>query len=629
MIGLRPLLACLVSCLLAGPALAGVEAGPPRARPGSPALLPQPEGGFACEGESYRALIGPDGNLHSLRVGDTEMLDDRIAISLGAFFYADGPRKLETITTPGPTVLEATDGTFRAVYRFRRGDVRITLTSQGTAAPYFVVLSPLITVVSNPRTEEAAAAGCTESWGDARFSTEKGAYLELTGGSRIWGPWLGRQVWEVSRVVPGQSVQIRLTAGTGPPPKPTLEQLVGAHAEVAAPDGIVHVDNPILLQVSVENRSDTPLESQVSMELSACRGDQVIYATAPLPLPAKQTAATSFNATVDAPDFYHARITVSALGRELATARAAAGYRVAEIAPKVERPADFRDFWQRLASEVGDEAPDYRLDLMENRSRGEVQVWVARYPSLASKTISGWYLQPQSPGPHPGIVYLSGYGARPVVPPVALAEQGYAVLAIDVRGNAVDRPRPHPFEDYSTIGIDSPNSYVYREIIGHALGAVHLLASRQGVDPRRIAVVGVSEGGGLGLILAALSPQVRAVAADAPMLCDFPLSLRSAAWPYTEIVRYMQRRPEAAAQVTRTLTYFDVVNFAPEIKSPVLLSTGFLDPVSLPAAVYGVFNVLGGPKEIRPYPEAGHEGGGHSLWAYKLDWLKRALATAP
>lgn len=257
--------------------------------------------------------------------------------------------------------------------------------------------------------------------------------------------------------------------------------------------------------------------------------------------------------------------------------------------------------------------------------RDDIAVWVARYASLGGKTIYGWYLYPQAPGPRPAILYLSGYGARPVVPPMVLAKQGYVVLAIHVRGNPVDRPRPHPFEDYCTQGITSADTYVYREIVGHALRAIRFLTSRPEVNPKHIAVVGVSEGGGVGLILGALSSQVKAVAADAPMLCDFPLSLRSAAWPYTEIVRYTQRQPGQAEPVHKTLAYFDVVNFAADIRCPVLLSAGFLDPVSLPSAVYGMFNLLSGPKEIKPLPEAGHEGGGQDLWAYKLAWLARTL----
>jgi len=579
---------------------------------------------------AYAATVGADGNLHSLKVGDTEMIDDRVAISLGAFFYADGPRRLSTLAQLNSTTIEATDGTYTIQYRFLREEIRAILTNKGRAAtPYFVVLSPDITIVSNTETGEAAAAASTESWGDVRASTQTGVFLHLAGGSRIWGPWLGRQVWEVSKVMPGEPVEIRITPGVGEPPRATLEQLIGARAKAAAPDGIVHIDDPIAFQVSVENRSETPLTGLLSMELSASRGDQVIYATQPVRLPAKQTATTEFKVAVDAPDFYRAKISISAEGRELAKTAAAAGYRVAEIAPVPDRPADFREFWQRLVAEVGDQAPEFRLDLEGERSRDQVSVWVARYASLASKTIYGWYIYPLSPGPRPAILYLSGYGARPIAPPIGLAKQGYVVLAIDVRGNPVDRPRPHPFEDYSTVGIEKPETYVYREIVGHALRAVQFLASRPEVDPTRIAVVGVSDGGAVGLILGALSPKIRAVAADAPMLCDMRLSLRSGAWPYTQIVRYAQRGPEQAEQVSKTLPYFDLTNFAADIRSPVLLSTGFLDPVSLPSAVYGMFNLVAAPKEIKPLPEAGHEGGGTDFWAYKLAWLAKNLGPEP
>ena len=103
------------------------------------------------------------------------------------------------------------------------------------------------------------------------------------------------------------------------------------------------------------------------------------------------------------------------------------------------------------------------------------------------------------------------------------------------------------------------------------------------------------------------------------------LSVRAAGWPHTQIAQHVEGRPARARQVLRTLSYFDVVNFAPEVRCPALLSVGFLDQVSLPSGVYGAFNLLGGSKEIRPLPKAGHEGGGEDFWAYSLSWLAKAL----
>ena len=86
------------------------------------------DGGLEITTPAYRARIGADGNLHSLRVGDTEMLDDRVSFSLGAFYYAGSPKRLGKITliippsdgtTPVPAkvrAVRATDGTHTVDY---------------------------------------------------------------------------------------------------------------------------------------------------------------------------------------------------------------------------------------------------------------------------------------------------------------------------------------------------------------------------------------------------------------------------------------------------------------------------------------------------------------------------------
>ncbi len=586
----------------------------------------QDDGSLAVQGTGYRALIGADGNLHSLSVGDTEMLDDRVAISLGCFFYSGGPRRLNQVTQRGHTTIEATDGVYSARYRFTPSSIGITLTnSSAKPVPYFVVLSPAIIAVTRQGSAEAAAVPANERWGAARFAAQTGAYIELTGGTRVWGPWLQRQVWEVSQVPAGGKLEIGITVGTGPPPRPALEQLIGLRASVLPESGIVDAGNPIEMVVTLDNRSGRDLQGALSVELSAFRGDVVIFSTSSLDMPAQRVAEKAFRWQVNEPDFYTMRVTATSSGRQLAQVRAVAGYEPSKILPQVERPADFDQFWQRLVAEAARQ-PQYILTRTERLSHDSIDVWVAQYESVAGKVISGWFVAPTNAHGLPAILYLSGFGARPIQPPVGLAAQGWVVLAIDIRGNRMDRVHPRPFEDYSTEGIESPETYVYREIVGHAIRGIEFLRSREEVDPQRIAVVGVSEGGGVGLIAASVSASVRAVAADAPMLVDFPLSLRSADWPYTGIARYMTQRPHSAPGVSKTLSYFDVINASPQLHCPVLLSIGLLDRVSLPAAVYGLYNVLPGPKEIRTYPLAGHEGGGEDHWAYTLDWLSKAVA---
>jgi cephalosporin-C deacetylase len=594
-------------------------------------ITPAPEGGYVVEAPSYRALIGSDGNLHSLRIAGSEMLDDRVAISLGAFYYVEAPLKLSSVAVVGPAAVEAKDSTYAVRYRFEPDRIQLTLSSVSAApVPYFVVLSPEISIVKNLATKEAAAAPAEGEWPNVAFYTAGGTYLEATGGTRVWGaPWLGRQVWEVGEIAAGHEVQVALRGGAGEPPKPTLEQLIGVRAEVQAPDGLIPASRGMEIRVSVENRSEEDYDGLVAMELSGCRSDFAVFSSTPLRLAARRTSEVKLPARLSAPDFYRARITVMVQGREAGTAIVVAGYRADEILAADTRPEDFSQFWQRLLDEVRQGDPALALSAPPHSLEGGIAVAAAEFVGLGGKLIHGWYLFPEDQARHPAVLYLPGYGARPIEPPAFLAQRGYAVLAIDVRGNPVDRPRLRPFEYYSLLGIGSPDTYVYREIVGHVLLALRALAARPEVDPERIAVLGVSEGGGLGLIAAALDPEVRAVSADAPMLCDFPLSLRGAIWPYAWIAAHMHDNPDQAPQIAHTLSYFDVANFAPDIHTPVLVSVGFLDKVSLPAAVYGVYNQLAGPKEMRPFPKAGHEGGGDELWAHKLTWLAERLAPAP
>jgi cephalosporin-C deacetylase-like acetyl esterase len=637
----------------------------------------RPDGSLVVTAPGWRATVGADGNLHSFQVGETELLDDRVGVSLGGFLYSEGPVKLGSPVQTSPTIWEATGQGCAIEYRFTRREIRISLRNTGSKAlTYFVVLSADTVITSSAQPGEAAASPATEGWSDVRFLTAGGAYIELLGGTRIWGPWLDRQVWEVSRIAPGESAVVRVRGAVGEPPQATLEQLVGLTARTSSPDAMVPADRPMEVLAEVENRSDRELSGQESMELSGCRNDLLVTATSALSLPAKQSTSTLFKMPVQLPDFYTARVVLTVEGRAVGKAVASAGYRVAEIRPAVTKPDDFKQFWQRLVAEVGSEPPVCRMEPDAQHSREGIAASVVEYEGLGGKKIYGWYLRPgEAPsgerpdkpsaprdpsrsgvprpegrdgGPpqaglataaaeppleaaarYPAILYLPVYGARPVSPPMALAKGGYVVLALDVRGNRVDVPRPRAFEDYCTLGIESPDSYVYRDIVGQCMKAVRLLAAREEVDRDRIAVVGMSEGGGIGLILAALSPEVRAVAADAPLLCDLPLSVQAAGWPYTGISRYVQEHPKEGDAVRKTLSYYDVASFAPDIKCPVLMTVGFLDQVSLPAAAYGVFNLLPGPKEMKPLPRAGHEGGGEDLWNYKLTWLAQALGHHP
>ena len=146
------------------------------------------------------------------------------------------------------------------------------------------------------------------------------------------------------------------------------------------------------------------------------------------------------------------------------------------------------------------------------------------------------------------------------------------------------------------------------------------------IDPKRIAVTGGSQGGGIAIAAAALEP-VAALAPDVPFLCHYRRATEIVAThPYGEITQYLKMHRDQLEQVFSTLSYFDGINFAKRTSSPALYSVGLMDDICPPSTVYAAFNHHAGQKEIRVYPYNNHEGGQSVQGLEKLRFFARWLA---
>ena len=78
-------------------------------------------------------------------------------------------------------------------------------------------------------------------------------------------------------------------------------------------------------------------------------------------------------------------------------------------------------------------------------------------------------------------------------------------------------------------GIGSRETYYFRRVFADAERAVEAARSLELVDSARVGVVGISQGGGIALAVSGLVPDLVAVVARVPFLCDFPrASVRAA-----------------------------------------------------------------------------------------------------
>src|SRR5262249_3011595 len=132
-------------------------------------------------------------------------------------------------------------------------------------------------------------------------------------------------------------------------------------------------------------------------------------------------------------------------------------------------------------------------------------------------------------------------------------------------------------------------------------------AAQPEVDLTKLATVGGSQGGGLALISAALNPKVTVIVADIPNLCHMDFGVLNSGSSLTEIAQHLKRFPEQTEAVLHTLAHYDMLNLAPRINVPVLMSVGWKDGVCLPETIYAVYNRITSEKLIYDYPFSGHE----------------------
>ncbi len=214
------------------------------------------------------------------------------------------------------------------------------------------------------------------------------------------------------------------------------------------------------------------------------------------------------------------------------------------------------------------------------------------FRGYAGQPIKGWLVLPRHrEGKLPCVVEYCGYGGGRGLPCDWLlwASVGYAHFVMDTRGqgsewlngdtpdNESDGGNPQ-IPGFMTRGILKPETYYYRRVFTDAVRAVEAARTHPAVDGTKLAVAGISQGGGIALAVSALIPDLSAVLPDVPFLCAYKRATEIVdSSPYNEISRFLLRHRGKLEAVFNTLEYFDGVNFAARANAPALFSTGLTD----------------------------------------------------
>jgi cephalosporin-C deacetylase-like acetyl esterase len=386
-----------------------------------------------------------------------------------------------------------------------------------------------------------------------------------------------------------------------------MEELVVMKALMEREDHLFLNEGPVTFNLQIENKLDETLEGSLQILCSSDFGRVYVDLIETVSVKRGKSASKEIVLGKLAPGFY----TITAvLKSETENKRKdiAIGVRPEEIVSPLDRPEDFDSYWMRARRELDAVAPQFKLIRQEELCTDTREVYLLEMRSLGNILVRGWYAKPVKEGVYPAILHVQGYSTN-MVPQWMYQGDDMVALALNIRGHGNSRDHVNPgFPGYLQHHVDDKELYIYRGAYMDCLRAVDFLYSREEVDTSRVAVEGGSQGGALSFATAALdNERIDLCVPHVPFLSDFRDYFKVAGWPGGEFAQYFKEHPEISEdEIYKNLSYIDIKNLAPWIKSPVLMSIGLKDETCPPHTNFAAYNQLTAPREYLVYPEAGH-----------------------
>ncbi|MBE2212422.1 MAG: acetylxylan esterase [Opitutaceae bacterium] len=282
------------------------------------------------------------------------------------------------------------------------------------------------------------------------------------------------------------------------------------------------------------------------------------------------------------------------------------------IALSAPRPEDFSTFWAERLAELRAVPANPRLTAID-ADDASLAYWKVTMDNIRGSTLNAQLARPTAGSKFPALLIVQWAGVYGLQKSWVTdrAREGWLVLNVMPHELPIDEPEASykaqgdgPLKNYWAIGNDSRDTSYYLRMYLSCVRGADYLAGRDDWDGRTLVVMGGSQGGMQALVTAALHPRITAALATVPAGCDMhgPVVGRKGGWPQW----WDWTNGKAAGAVREASRYFDVANFAPDIRCPVLVSAGLRDEVCPPEGILAAFNQITAPKELVLLPRGGH-----------------------
>ncbi len=286
------------------------------------------------------------------------------------------------------------------------------------------------------------------------------------------------------------------------------------------------------------------------------------------------------------------------------------------------RPQDFDVYWDESLAELDQIAPEPELVPNQTLTLQYAECFDLRFTSVGGARIYAKYIRPKNASRCPATLAFHGYSLESGdwSEKLSFVIQGHAVASMDCRGQGglsedVGSVKGTTLRGHIVRGLEDPDpkNLLYRSHFLDTVQLARVVASFDEVNAEQIGCVGGSQGGGLSLACAALSPLIKRCSATFPFLCDYQRvwEMDLAKGAYEELSYFFRRRDpihEKKDAIFTKLGYIDCQHLAPRITAEVLMLTGLMDDICPPSTQFAAYNKIQSQKNVIIYPDYGHEG---------------------
>lgn len=289
--------------------------------------------------------------------------------------------------------------------------------------------------------------------------------------------------------------------------------------------------------------------------------------------------------------------------------RAGIAFSPFDIIPIEQEPADFDAFWNAQKAEMR-EIPSNPV-LTKHSENNFNTTYDLVMDHIDGRKVYGYISIPKGDGPFPAFLVMPSFGggANHVTPGDNEAAQINSIVIRMSIHNA--NPAEGDPDLYTPNDISTREGNYYRYALMAGVRCIDYLFERDDFDKENMGVMGISQGGGLSIIMSGLDQRIKLLVHSVPALCQHNgLTYdRESGHPYFLFSsRTTAGTPEHEQSTADAIRYYDAINFAKRFKGPSTLFLSYEDHVCPPGTVMAANNVLtGGPKIIMHSRETTHD----------------------